>query len=269
MRLSALLLGLVLAGVALAPLLTPYDPLQTAPQAQFLPPIPEHPLGTDLFGRDVLSRVLYGGRQTLNTAGMATIAALLLSVVLGMAAGFLRGGTDRVIVLVMNALLAVPGLVVALVVLTVLGRGSGPLIVAVGAAQLPPYVFVIRSAVIQVRAHAYIEAAYSLGAGRLHLVYHHILPGIGPTLLAYAGITFSYAILNSAALTFLGLAGDFSAPDWGVMLAEGRAALRVAPWIGLGPGLAISITIWSINNLVDGITRIDPPLSKRREQRPH
>jgi ABC-type dipeptide/oligopeptide/nickel transport system permease subunit len=150
-----------------------------------------------------------------------------------------------------NTLLALPGLLVALVVITLLGRGIAPLIVALGLAQIAPIAFSTRAAVKTVRSAAYIEAAINLGATEVHLLIEHLWPNVQPTIVSYLAVVFSYTLINAAALGFLGLGGALGTPEWGIMLAEGRAAFRAAPWISIGPGIMLSLTVWSVNDLAD------------------
>jgi ABC-type dipeptide/oligopeptide/nickel transport system permease subunit len=250
MRVPLFVMMTVMLLVLLAPLVASYDPMQTS-DAQLQPPGGDHLLGTDLLGRDVLSRALFGGRRTLLIAFLATMLAVASGTLLGLLAGTVGGKLDATILSLLNAMLAFPSLVLALVVLTLLGAGIVSLAVATGMAQVASYARVTRSAVIAVRSMGYVEVAHALGATRPHIMSNHILPNIGRTLLAYAGVVFSYTILNAAALTFLGLGGEPGIPDWGVMLAEGRTAFRVAPWIGLVPGLLITVTVWAVNRLAD------------------
>jgi peptide/nickel transport system permease protein len=255
MRIALLVLVVIGLLVLFAPVFVSTDPMRTS-SAQLRPPSGDYVLGTDLLGRDVLSRALYGGRRTLLIAALATVLAVVPGTALGLVAGTLGGRLDALIDTLLNALLAFPGLVLALVVLTLLGVGILPLAAATGMAQVAAYARVTRSAVIAVRSTGYVEAAHALGATRLHIMSNHILPNIAMTLLAYTGVVFSYCILNGAALTFLGLGGEPGTPDWGVMLAEGRTAFRVAPWIGLVPGLAITATVWAVNRLADQLADI-------------
>ncbi len=253
MRVPLLILGVILFFVILAPVLTPLDPMKTNPTLQFQPPSGDNILGTDSLGRDVWTRVLYGGQSTLLMAIFALLIAIIPGVTLGLLAGTGQRWLDRMIGALTSALLAVPSLVVALVVLTLLGRGILSLSIAVGLSQIAPCAAVTRAAVQGVRSLTYIEAGYGLGATRRRILLRHILPNIQPTLMAYAGVVFGYSVLNGAALSFLGLGGELGTPDWGIMLAEGRAAFRIAPWIGIAPGLAITATIWSVNTLADHI----------------
>ncbi|MBI5669917.1 MAG: ABC transporter permease [Chloroflexi bacterium] len=249
MKRSLAVLGLITIITLLAPWLAPADPLQTDPINALQPPGHDHLLGTDSLGRDVLSRALYGGQRTLLITATATIITAIVGLPLGLATGLSGGWRTSLLVAVTNALLAFPSLLLALVMLTLLGVGAAPLAVATGLAQAGAYARVVYAAVVAIRSTQFIEAAYALGASRRRVLLFHILPNIQPALLAYTGITFSYNLLNSAALSFLGLGGEPGIPDWGVMLAEGRAALRAAPWISLVPGLAITITVSAVHHL--------------------
>lgn len=249
------IVALALLVIWLAPALSPYDPLTTDTPAQLQPPSAAHWLGTDSLGRDVLSRLLYGGRQTLVMAFGATLIALIPGVLMGVLGGLWDGWVDALLVWLANALLALPGLIVALIVLTLLGRGIVPLVVAVAISQIAPVAFMVRAAVRSVRHRDYVAVAVSLGATRFGLLIRHIWPNIWGNVLAYAAVTFAYCVLNGAALSFLGLGGEPSLPEWGTMLAEGRQVFRVAPWVGVGPGLAISLTVWGMNRLADTLTQ--------------
>lgn len=247
-----LLIALALLVIA-APLLAPADPTRTDPANQLQPPSADHLLGTDLLGRDVLSRALYGGRHTLLIAALATLIAVVPGIALGLLGAV--DAADRIIAALINALLAFPGLLLALLALTLLGQGAIPLALATGCTQIAPCARVTRSAVVQVRALGYVEAADALGATELRIVMYHILPNILVTIAAYTGAIFAYAILNSAALSFLGLGGEPGVPDWGVMLYEGRQAFRSAPWIAAAPGIGITLAVILVNRAADELRR--------------
>jgi peptide/nickel transport system permease protein len=236
------------------PFFAAHDPVQTNPEQQLQPPGGTHLFGTDLLGRDVLSRYLYGGRQTLVTALAATVFAVATGAALGLLMGVQTSSLDTLLMPFINALLAMPGLILALVVLAAVGRGTLPLSLAIGLSQMAPTALIVRTAVLTVRTQPYVEAAYALGATHARVVTRHILPNIAPTLAAYASVVFGYALLNGAALTFLGLGYIPGTPDWGVMLAEGRAVLRSAPWIGLAPGVTIAALVWAVNSLADNLS---------------
>ncbi|NDJ75042.1 MAG: ABC transporter permease [Chloroflexi bacterium] len=259
--LAAGLLGVLLLAAVLAPRLAPHDPRHAVPEDQLQSPSAAHPFGTDYLGRDVFSRVLFGGRRTLGMALLAAGVTLLPGLAVGVVAGAGKHAAgpgpwlDAGLMVVMDALLAFPHLLLALVMVALLGSGTTQIALAVGVAGLPAYARVTRAAVIEGLARPHLIGARAIGAGWGGVVWRHVLPGIAPTLLAFAGVTLSWAILNSAALTFLGYGGDISAPDWGVMLADGRAVYRVAPWVVIAPGAALSLTVLAINLLLNGSRR--------------
>ncbi|MBN1964475.1 MAG: ABC transporter permease, partial [Anaerolineae bacterium] len=236
LRLGAVLLGAIVLLVLLAPWLASHDPRRAEPDVQLQPPSREHLLGTDLLGRDVASRVLVGGRSTLAMGLLAGGVILVPGLLIGLAAGTLGRLADRVIMALMDALLAFPSLLLALALVALLGSGLVQIALAVGLAGIPAYARVTRAAVLEARTRPYVEAARAVGARPAGIVWRHIVPSIAPPLLAFAGVSLSWALLNGAALTFLGYGGDVSAPDWGVMLADGRQAFRTAPWIAIAPG---------------------------------
>jgi peptide/nickel transport system permease protein len=247
MRVPLLTLGFVMTLVLFAPILTTANPMATDAEALMQPPSNQHWLGTDQLGRDVWSRSLYGGRRTLVIATAATVMAAGL----GLGIGLFADWAKHITMIAINTWLAFPNLLLGLVILTLLGQGVFPLMIAIGITQIAPFALVVRAAVTGVRKLEFVEAAHAAGATRLHVMLRHILPNIQPTVLSYTGVIFGYSIINSAAFSFLGLGGEPGVADWGVMLAEGRAALRAAPWIGLVPGLAITLTVLSINTLAD------------------
>ncbi len=255
LRAAVIIISVTAALVIAGPFLVTHAPTQTNPDHQLQPPDRAHPLGTDLLGRDVLSRYLYGGRQTLLAAAIATAFSVAAGTALGLVMGMEPKAADLVFMPLVNALLAVPGLVLALIVLAAAGRGIVPLGLAVGLSQLAPTALIVRAAALTVRAQGYVDAAYALGAARLRVVTRHVLPNIMPTLAAYTGVVFGYALLSGAALTFLGVGYEPGTPDWGGMLAESRAVFRTAPWIGIAPGVTIAALVWAGNHLADALSR--------------
>ena len=251
MRLAVLILVVILLLTLAAPLIAPFDPMSTTAGPALQSPNSENLLGTDLLGRDVLSRVLYGGRRTLVVAAEATLIAVLPGLLIGVTAGTAGRRVNRFITVFINSWLAIPALIMALVVLTLLGSGVEQLAIAVGIAYIAVFAQVIRSATLSVRSAGYIEAAQALGATGRHIVIRHITPNVRPTLYSYTGVIFSYSILNSAALSFLGLGGDPSIPDWGTILADGRLTFQVTPWVAVAPGLLIVMTVMAVNRLAD------------------
>ncbi len=233
-----------------------HDPLTTRSDRILLAPNSDHLLGTDHLGRDVLSRLVYGGVRTI---GMAT-GAVLIATVIGMFLGvvmILNQHLDRILRILLNSLLAFPSLITAFIVLTIIGRGIASVAVGVGIALIPLYAFVVRSRLIGVMSQHFVEVANGLGASRWHVYRFHLLPNSRQTLLSYASVLFAYSLLNGAGLSFLGLGDDPSLPEWGVMLAEGRFAFRQAPWVALAPGICLSGLVLVVNRLVDRINRFE------------
>ena len=250
---AALFLGIITLFVVLAPWLAAHDPRHAEPAVQLQPPSGDHWLGTDLLGRDVYSRVLYGGRRTLSVAALTAGVTLGPGLVFGLVAGYSGRWIDQILMTLMDALLAFPNLLLALALVALLGSGFFEIALAVGIAGIPAYARVTRAAVLEAKVYLFVEAARALGARPGGILFRHILPTIAPTLLAFAGVTLSWAILNSAALTFLGYGGEVGAPDWGVMLADGRQAFRMAPWVAVAPGIALSLTVFALNLLAGSL----------------
>jgi peptide/nickel transport system permease protein len=181
---------------------------------------------------------------------------LVRGLLIGLEAGYFGRWVDRVLMILMDALLAFPSLLLALALVALLGNGAVQIALAVGVAGIPAYARVTRAAVLEARERPFVEVARGLGSRPLGILWRHIVPAITPPLLAFAGVTLSWAILNSAALMFLGYGGDLSAPDWGVMLADGRQAFRTAPWVAIAPGVALSLTVLAINTLAGSLGRM-------------
>ncbi len=246
-----LILALIVLLTLFGPMLTTRDPRHAETEAALHPPSEAYPLGTDALGRDVLSRTLWGGRQTLSMALLATAITILPGLPIGILAGYYGGWWDRLLMAAMDTLLAFPNLLLALALLSLTGTGLQQVALAVGIAGLPAYARVARAAVLEIRGRLYIDAAQAIGANSRRILVFHILPNVRETLLSFAAVSLSWAILNGAALAFLGFSGDPSTPDWGIMLDQGRDAFRAAPWIALPPGIAITLTVYAVNRLAD------------------
>ncbi|GAB4410881.1 MAG: ABC transporter permease [Anaerolineae bacterium] len=253
LRLALIMLGMAVLLSVLAPWLATHDPRHAVPEDQLSPPSREYLFGTDLLGRDVFSRTLYGGRRTLGVALLTVLITLLPGMVIGIVAGYGGRWLDTSLMMVMDALLAFPSLILALALIAVLGSGVIQVALAVGMAGIPAYARVTRAAVLEARTLPFVEAARALGARPVTVLWRHIVPTVAPSLLAFAGVTLSWAILNGAALMFLGFGGDIAAPDWGIMLADARASFRTAPWTALAPGIALSLTVYAINLLTGAL----------------
>ncbi|MBO9370854.1 MAG: ABC transporter permease [Chloroflexi bacterium] len=253
--LALLWLGAVILGAALAPYLAPAGPLVADPARALLPPGPGGLLGTDSLGRAVLTRILWGGRWTLAMGGIA----LALTVGIGLPTGLLagsRGGTvDALLMRFLDAWLAFPGLLLAMTVVAILGPGLIPAAIGVGLSAAAPYARVTRTTARAIRAQPYIEAARAVGASPWRIAIRHILPNAAPTLIAFALTQLGRVLLSGASLNFLGLGAPPGTPEWGAMLDDGRAYLRVAPWIATFPGLTLTLTVLAANILGDRVQK--------------
>lgn len=260
------LIGLVLlallAVMALtADILAPYEPNVMAPAATLRGPSSEHLFGTDQFGRDILSRVMYGARLSFQVGTIAVTIALIGGVVLGMVAGFYGRWVDAAISMLIDIMLAFPGILLALAIVAVLGPSLLNLMVAVGIAAVPSYTRLVRGAVLSAKSQLYVEAARVTGVSDGAIMFKHILPNVLAPVIVLATLGVGGAILTGAALSFLGLGAKPPTPEWGAMLSAGRNYLALAWWVTLFPGLAIMVTVLSINMLGDGLRdALDPRL---------
>jgi peptide/nickel transport system permease protein len=252
-------LAIVLLAVGLGPLLSPTDPLEMAPGQRLLPPSPQHPAGTDLFGRDVLARVLHGGRLSLSIAALAVTIAALPGIALGLVAGYYGGWFDRLIGWLVNVMLSFPAVLLALTIVAALGSGTFNVVIAVGVAAIPTYTRLVRGQVLAARREPYVRAAIVVGNGPLRIVLRHILPNVFGPILVLATLDVGWAILNASALSFLGLGVQPPTAEWGLMLNEGRGFLRDAPWATTAPGLAIATTVLAVNLLGDALRDVFDP----------
>jgi peptide/nickel transport system permease protein len=246
---------------ALAPLAAPHHPLAVDPTIRFQPPSAAHPFGTDELGRDVLSRVIYGGRISLIVGVIPVLIASISGIVLGISAGYFGGIVDMVIMRCIDIMMAFPGILLALAVIAVLGASLTNLMIAVGIFSIPLYTRVLRGSTLATKEQLYVEAARAVGCGNLRIMLHHILPNIIAPLIVLATLGMATAILVAASLSFLGLGQRPPTPEWGSMLSDARKYLRIAWWLTAFPGLAISLSVLAINLLGDGLRDVlDPRL---------
>mgnify|MGYP005839770075 CR=1 FL=1 len=257
-------LGLLLAFAALAalaPVLSFYDPL-TQDYAEVLrPPSAQHWLGTDLLGRDILSRLLHGGRLTLVIALVAVAMSGSIGVVLGLVSGYYGGKLDTVLMRFIDMLLAFPRILLALCMVTIMGTGPGNVMVAVGISGISGYARLVRGTVLAAKQQPYVDAARAVGCRSRRIMFRHVLPNVLAPIIVLATLDMAGAILSASSLSFLGLGAQPPQPEWGLMLNEGRAYLHEAPWITMAPGFAIMLTVLSINMLGDGLRdALDPRL---------
>jgi len=253
----------------LAPLIAPHLPNAQYRDAVLVPPFWEaggraaYLLGTDAVGRDILSRLVYGARFSLFIGVVVTTIALVGGIALGVIAGYFRGWIDTVIMRVMDIILAFPSLLLALVLVAVLGPGLTNAMIAIALVLQPHFVRLTRAAVMAEKGREYVIAAQVAGAGPLRLMFVTILPNCLAPLIVQATLSFSNAILDAAALGFLGMGAQPPTPEWGTMLAEAREFILRAWWVVTFPGLAILITVLAINLMGDGLRdALDPKLKR-------
>jgi peptide/nickel transport system permease protein len=249
----------VVAMALLAPVLAPYDPLALRSAERLEAPSPSHLFGTDMFGRDVLSRVMWGARTSLLVASAAVGVACLLSLLIGLTAGFLGGLVDDVLMRAMDVFFAFPSLLLAIVLAAFLGPGVQNVVIAIAIVFTPPLSRVVRASVISVKGADYVEAARALGASDRRVVLRHVLLNSWNPLIIQASVYLAYAVLTEASLSFLGLGVQPPTPSWGEMLSSSRSIMQRAPWAAIFPGLMLSLTVLSINFLADGLRgALDP-----------
>jgi peptide/nickel transport system permease protein len=261
---GAFVIGLVVLLAACAPLIAPYDPIDQDSQAIRAAPSREHLFGADNFGRDVFSRVLYGGRKSLPVGVVAVLIGAAIGVTAGLAAGYYGRWIDSVIMRMVDLMLAFPGILLALAIIAILGTSLLNLMIAVGISFIPEYTRVVRGSVLSAREAEYVAAAHVSGARARIVMFRHILPNILPPVLVLTTLEFATAIILGSTLSFLGLGVKPPAPEWGNMLSDGRSMMRHYWWVSFFPGLAIMLTVLSINLLGDGLRdALDPKLRNR------
>jgi len=243
----------------LAPLLAPYDPLAVDFDHLREAPGPDHWLGTDKQGRDILSRLLYGARISLAVGLVSQLPVLLIGVTVGCLAGFYRGRVDALLMRIVDVFYAFPSLLFLVTVMALIGRGFGPLILALSLTAWAGLARLVRGQVLQLKEAEFISAARSLGASDRRILVRHILPNLSSILLVAVSQGIPAAIVAEAGLSFLGLGLLPPAPSWGLMLADGLAVLRSAPHIALFPGLAISLTMLALFVLGDSLRDASDP----------
>ena len=267
-------MGLGVVGVLLllalfAPWVAPHAPDLTNPAAFLKPPAWQaggawrHPLGTDAIGRDILSRLIWGARLSLSIGVAVVLISVAVGIALGLVAGFARGIAEITIMRLMDIILTLPSLLLAIVIVAILGPGLGNAMLAVAIVVLPHYVRITRAAVISEVSKDYVTAARVSGAGTLRLMFSEVLPNCAAPLIVQASLGVSTAILDAAALGFLGLGAQPPAPEWGTMLADAREFVLRAWWVVTFPGLMILVAVLAFNLLGDGLRdALDPKLKR-------
>jgi len=244
---------LYVVAAALAPFIAPYDPNAVDLMNVAAPPSASHWMGTDQFGRDILSRILFGAQTSLLLGFCVVGIATVVGTAIGTVAGYFRGWVERVVVFVTDVMMTMPTIITALAIITIMGSGLSSTIIAIAIAAVPRVVRVARSAVLQVRELDFVQSARSLGARDRTIIVQHVVPNALAPVIVQASLLMAEAVLVGAGLGFLGLGVAPPLAEWGQMLAEGRGYLRAAPFISVFPGLAIIFLVLGLNLLGDGL----------------
>lgn len=245
-------LGLIIISTIFASVISPYDPLSQEFDI-LLPPSPSHPLGTDDLGRDLFTRVLFGARVSLFVGISTVMISMLIGVAMGVLAGYYGGWIDIVFMRYIDLQWAFPNFIIAVYLVAVFGTGLANVIVAISLAFLDDFARITRGMVLSIREEEYVLAARSIGASDLVIMLRHILPNAIAPIIVQATLSVSFAILAEAGLSFLGLGVKASTPTWGLIISDARSFFTRAWWLGIYPGLAIMITVLSINFLGDAL----------------
>jgi peptide/nickel transport system permease protein len=260
---GATIVGAMVFMAVLAPFLAPYDPLRGNLSESFLPPSAQHWMGTNIQGQDVLSRIIWGARLTLGIAVLSVTFGVIVGGFLGAIAGFFKGAIDGIIMRTVDIMLAIPGLLLAIGIVTFLGRGVVQIAMAIAIVNVPIFARLLRSSLLGLRDADYVVAARSVGVRGPTILTRHMLPNaIGP-LIVQATLALATAVVDAAALGFLGLGPDPRTPEWGAMLSDTYRYLNEAVWLAFFPGLMIVISVVGFNLLGDGMREaLDPKLRR-------
>jgi peptide/nickel transport system permease protein len=254
-------LCLIVATMILAPVLAPFEPTAMDYKQVLQPPTSAHPFGTDDLGRDILSRVLYGGQLSLRVAVMVIVIAMGGGVLVGLTSGYFGGWVDTIIMRIVDILLAFPTILLLLSIVAALGPSLTAVLIAIAFSSIPAYSRLVRGSVLSAKNNDYVMAAQVIGARSTRIMVKHILPNIIPPVIIYATLGLAGAIMLTAGLSYLGLGAQPPSPEWGAMLNAGRSLMRDAWWMSVFPGLAIFWTVLCINLLGDGLRdALDPRL---------
>ncbi len=258
---GAVIVGAYLLAAVTAPALAPHDPLSMASQALLAPPGGPYPFGTDQFGRDQLSRLLYGARVSLIVSVASVVLALAGGGAVGVVSGHYGGRIDGTLMRLMDVIFAFPAVLLAIAIMAVAGTAVWTVIVAIGVVYTPQFARISRASVLATRTLEYVEAAGAIGAGTRRVLLRHILPNISAPLIVQTSLSLSLAILTESALSFLGLGTQPPTPSWGNMLADSRRFMATAPWTAVFPGATIAMIVLGFNLLGDGLRDLlDPRL---------
>lgn len=260
--LGAALLALLLAVLLAGPLLAPYDPEAFHFAGRLSGPTAEFWLGTDQFGRDMLSRILAGARYSIGIGVSATILGAFVGGLWGLWSGYLGGWIDNVSMRFVDILLAFPGILLAIALITITGPGVGPVILASSVFGIPIFARLVRGSVLAVKERVFVEAAIGLGAGSFGVMLRHLLPAIVAPVLVYASLRTGVTLLVASGLSFLGLGVQPPAPEWGAMLSDAQLYLNVHPLMSIVPGVTITLAVLGFNLLGDGLRDVLDPTAR-------
>lgn len=253
-------LVLCLLGIALAaPLIAPYDPLEAVMKEAYLPPSSEHYFGTDKLGRDSFSRVLYGASYSLSSVLLLVTVIFIVGTSLGVVAGYVGGKVDSVIMRISDMMISFPGMILAIAIAGILGGSLINAIIALTIVTWTKYARLSRSMVLKVKKQDFVEAAVVNGGKPIHIIWRHIVPNILPLMVITAAADIGAMMMELAGLSFLGFGSQPPAPEWGLMLNEGRQQLQTAPWLMIFPGLAIFLTVVIFNLWGDALRDVLDP----------
>jgi peptide/nickel transport system permease protein len=257
---GAVLVLLVVLVALLAPMLAPYSPVEMHPKDRLRPPSAQYWMGTDHYGRDIFSRIVYGSRISLQVGILANLFSVILGMVIGLTAGFYGGAFDGIVMRFMDMIFAFPGTLLAISIIGLIGQRSLTwVMIAIAIVWIPMYARLIRGSVLSARELPYIEAARLIGVRDVRIMWRHILPNVVAPVLVVVTLCIGVAIRNTAALSFLGMGAQPPTPEWGLMLYETKQFMRMAPWVTIFPGMAILITVIGFNLIGDGLrTALDP-----------
>jgi peptide/nickel transport system permease protein len=263
---SAALIVIIVLTAIFADVLAPYDPLETRPEIRLARPSWEHPFGTDDIGRDVLSRVIYGSRVSLWVGLLAVGIGTAAGMIIGLLCGYCEGRLDLIFQRVMDAIQAIPGLLLALAIVSVLKPSTTNAMLAIAIVIIPGNSRIVRGAVMSAKQNRYVEAAQAIGCQHPRIIVSHIMPNVTAPILIIASIWLGNAILIEATLSFLGVGTQPPTPSWGLMLSStGRAFMEQAPWLAFFPGVAISLAVLGFNMFGDTLRDAwDPKLRNTR-----
>lgn len=247
----------------LAPVLTPYDVSTFSPSEAFDGPSLAHPLGCDRYGRDLLTRLLYGGRYSLALGFLAAAASAVMGLVLGTLAGYFGGWVDNLIMRILDIIQAIPGMLLSIVIATALGTGFFNTIIALSIGGVSGITRMLRARIMSERKAEYLEAASSINCSTPRIMFKHLLPNTVSPVIVNITMGIGATIMQAASLSYIGLGMPVGTPEWGAMLSEGRSYMQSAPHLLLWPGLFIAITVLAVNMIGDGLRdSMDPKLKK-------